>query len=740
MIVVIPFCHKDRLAAIRLLEWWSELDGVQVNHKLVLLASNPCTHAENLEVAASGRKAFADVSICHQTQPDESGWPKSCTTLFRLACDHMKVTGTHWLWCEPDCTPLVPGSLDALDTEYLSNARPFMGAWHNQPVPHLTGNAIYPANPILYNRLLFSRKDAPWDLVNPGATLAQAHLTKLIQHSWSPSGHDLKAPAWHFDSPYDLDRVITQDAVLFHRCKDGSLIDCLRQRHENKPGIIERIKTYFSNPEITVVITNFNRPDKVRHAFTSCIRAHVKNIVISASGCGSELQAMHDRFRKEKSDVVIDAIPNDRGCNEMWLRGVRLAKTKWVHLLHDDDMLLPEFETIGTHLNNGASFYHWNAAKHAWPQCLLDGCNLLQTWFAGLADGMHSTDILWPTLLADNAWSISPVGGLFTREHVLETLEEFDLHYRDCRFFFKAKMQAGNDLLIWLRAAEKYPSFDFISRPLISYGHWDGSASYLDHCEGIGLLSKIYNATREQFLTGPPFDMMHSPRLVHIQTDFVSPDERDRVKFALERWGYQYRHGNWARDVIHDAEMPRLFKDGNRKIPYLRDMIDLSVSRSSTEDPIFVLTNTDTIPVNSITRHLIHSFRTHNCAYSFRRDIKAPAIIDDKDIRMKAACFAGCDLFAFRGKWWHEHRKSFPDMLYATDTWDYCMRTLMDKTGGERFYYLIYHVNHTGDFDRNKNSLAHQHNHSLADPFLRKMGIEPYWISKAPVRLFPKEL
>lgn len=739
MIVVLPYCSKDLGLAIKLLDWIGTLDGGNKNPEVLLVSSQPVKPNEDEMVIASAKKGFNSVLMVKQPVADERGWPQSANALFRLAAEAMKQQRQPWLWLEPDATPTKAGWFRALDQEYARAKKPFMGAFHHRPIPHLNGVAVYPYDIWRVAPAMIRMNPQAFDCVSPHdcqAILKQSHVTPLIQHEWSPHGFELDSPARRFDKRLD---GLRPDALIYHRCKDGSLIDCLRQlmpvvseptpTPDKKPGIIERIKTYFSSPDITVVITNYSRPDKVRHAFTSCLEANVKNVVISASGCGDDLAAMHRQFRKEKPDVVIDAIPDDLGCNEMWLRGVQLAKTKWVHLLHDDDMLLPEFQALGNHLNNGSSFFHWNGWKHAWPKSILDNVNLLQSWFPSLSEGVHDSKKMWPVLLGENNWSISPVAGLFTREHLIETLEEFERDYRDDRFFYKSRMQAGNDLLIWLRAVEKFPTFTFLTSPMVSYGHWDGSASFNDYGNQLGLLSKNYNATREMFLTGPSFDMLGSRPLVHIQTAFIGAEERERVKVANIRWSYQYRLGQWSRDVVSDEQLPRLFEDGKRKLPYVRDMIDLVVSRSSAGDPIFVFTNTDTIPVNSLTRHLLHAFKDHECAYSFRRDIKDSQPRTETSIRLQTEEYPGCDLFAFTLRWWKDNRKQFPDMLYATDAWDYCMRKLMDKSGGKRFFYLIYHTLHQGEWDRNKESEAHKHNHAQAEPFLRKMGLEPYWVS-----------
>src|SRR5678816_3074646 len=344
------------------------------------------------------------------------------------------------------------------------------------------------------------------------------------------------------------------------------------------------------------------------------------------------LKTVHQQCQKQKPNLKVDAIPGDMGCNEMWLRGVRLAKTKWVHILHDDDKLLPEFSTLERYIGNGAPFYHWDGLKHAWPTSLLDQSKLSQRTFPGRSQDLYSTDLLWPILLQENSYSISPISALFPRQHILDTLEEVERDMKDCRFFYSHKMLVGNDLMLWLRAAEKFSRFFYIPRPLISYGHWDGSTTFWDYGCNLQLLSKCYDATRDFYLHGPGFNMSECPRLVHIQSEFKRADEGPRIENATKAWVDQYRRGNWVREGIDDNTLPRLFADGPRRIPYLLDMVDRAVGIHGKE-PIYVLTNTDTIPVRSLTRHLVHTFKTHQCCYSFRRDISQIEKRDEKTIR-----------------------------------------------------------------------------------------------------------
>ena len=97
---------------------------------------------------------------------------------------------------------------------------------------------------------------------------------------------------------------------------------------------------------VTVVITNYKRPDHLRACFKSCMDAKVANLVVSSSAVNDDVRAVHKEILESIRATIISGITNDLGCNETWIRGVRLAKTSKVTILHDDDWLLPEYEDV----------------------------------------------------------------------------------------------------------------------------------------------------------------------------------------------------------------------------------------------------------------------------------------------------------------------------------------------------------------------------------------------------------
>ena len=211
---------------MRFFEWCAELRGLDGHHCL-LVAAKATTAAERHEVLQSARKAFSEVQMITPPIVDESGWPGSCNTLFKAACAYVKSEIKQpWLWTEPDCVLLSEDGLEKIERAYMRFGKPYMGVIFDQPVRHMTGVGVYPPDVMRFNPGIQRPINQPWDCIAPEITLAHFVETDLIQHVWGDVATNT-APT--FPNAESLD-LLAPSAVLFHRCKDGSLIERLRER------------------------------------------------------------------------------------------------------------------------------------------------------------------------------------------------------------------------------------------------------------------------------------------------------------------------------------------------------------------------------------------------------------------------------------------------------------------------------------------------------------------------------
>jgi hypothetical protein len=230
---------KDVDRASDLISWIGEL-GSYPKHWMLLIGAFTLDESIIFQLAAQARTCgFKQVvSIRAKTEPDNP-WPQAANHMFHLAADyaanHARVP---FFWIEPDCAPMREGWLDAIEAEYQAMRKAFMGTVYDQPYRHMNGVGCYPDNIRRYNPLMFNAEFAglPFDTVRPDLVLntRNAHVTRLIHRSLEDPATNT---AHHFATMDDLS-IIPRECLLFHGCKDGSLIARLREQRNGLSTVI----------------------------------------------------------------------------------------------------------------------------------------------------------------------------------------------------------------------------------------------------------------------------------------------------------------------------------------------------------------------------------------------------------------------------------------------------------------------------------------------------------------------
>lgn len=245
MIVVLPVCHKDHKAALRNLAWIRSMESslphsCLVAHEVGFPVGTVLSAASDCFASVS---EFAYPALTKRSLP----WPAFQNWAWRKSAIHVRrLPSAHWLWWEQDAVPLRKGWLNALDEAYRSNGKPFMGAYGARPTEkhplHLNGVAIYPHDmtSIAPSSMFYGAE--PFDVAGGWRVLGQAAISPLFQHVWSWDGSGGSAPI--FMGEDDLDEI-SKEAVIFHRCKDASLISQLKERPmtakpKRKPWVLKR--------------------------------------------------------------------------------------------------------------------------------------------------------------------------------------------------------------------------------------------------------------------------------------------------------------------------------------------------------------------------------------------------------------------------------------------------------------------------------------------------------------------
>lgn len=241
ILVVLPFHSGDADLMVKLLDWILHLnpDGHKKTDAL-LVTDESVSSDQRATVVERTKQAFRNVMLTVATIPDtHKGWPKAPNVMFEHAARQVQLTcKVPWLWLEPDSVPLKKNWLEVLSEEAFFSSRLFVGAHvqgrtlKGQVLEHMSGVGIYPHNTMLHLGLDIANAEEAFDLAISEKVLRRMQKTHLIQHHWGPNQSEPPTfvPSVTSASPKNSVTLslIDSRAVLFHRCKDGSLIELLK--------------------------------------------------------------------------------------------------------------------------------------------------------------------------------------------------------------------------------------------------------------------------------------------------------------------------------------------------------------------------------------------------------------------------------------------------------------------------------------------------------------------------------
>lgn len=256
LIAVIAYCEKDRELTLDLLKWISELGGC-LGHSCLLVADSEISQEQRKEVSALAKKSFDWVGTVPVDVPIAGHAPNH---MFLAAAKYVYMNmKLPWLWLEPDCVPLKPDWLDSIAEEYARCPRMFMGALveaDQPPLPkvHLIGCSVYSQSAwLLYDSIKsLKTENVAFDMEGAAQSVPRSKHTNLIHQVWgtrelAPEFAEAKTT----ESPKNTMTLsdIPVSAVLFHRSKNGKLIEILRKKKSPPvaaPTLMQRLKSVAS--------------------------------------------------------------------------------------------------------------------------------------------------------------------------------------------------------------------------------------------------------------------------------------------------------------------------------------------------------------------------------------------------------------------------------------------------------------------------------------------------------------
>lgn len=233
MICTLAFFAGDKPNAANLAQWINQLGGVK-HHDCLLVVDAGTTPAGVVEHM---HQAFKSLTIIRSEPVDSKGtWGDGTTDasgpneMWLTAATYIQHRiRKRWFWLESDAIPTRSTWLDEIEAEDKRGAKAFTGAYVDIPPhePHMTGIAVYPPDVASHSLAMAIPGKIAWDYAGRKETVdkGKAHFTDLIQHEYRIHGESPTFPTQESLS------VIKARTAVFHRCKDSTLIDRLRERN-----------------------------------------------------------------------------------------------------------------------------------------------------------------------------------------------------------------------------------------------------------------------------------------------------------------------------------------------------------------------------------------------------------------------------------------------------------------------------------------------------------------------------
>jgi len=233
MTVVLAFSTGDANQALSLLEFIGQLGGCQ-EYNCLLVVDAAVDWAKAVDALTLAHRAFRDARFITTAAP-VTGWPAGANALWFAAAKHCKEKAVDWLWLEPDAIPIKRGWLVAID-KMRKGSRYFghLYTYPQQATKVMSGIAVYPHDAIdLIGPCIEEQPNKAWDVSSAEVVVPLATHTKLIHHFY---GEQDLAPTFVESrnsetrrNAFTLDQL-PQEAVIYHRNKDGTLMELLRTK------------------------------------------------------------------------------------------------------------------------------------------------------------------------------------------------------------------------------------------------------------------------------------------------------------------------------------------------------------------------------------------------------------------------------------------------------------------------------------------------------------------------------
>lgn len=437
---------------------------------------------------------------------------------------------------------------------------------------------------------------------------------------------------------------------------------------------------------LTVCVTNFRRPEFLRRCLESLRVAGCPRVVVASMEPDASTRKVIAEFQAlpwTSFDVAF--VEDDLGCNDTWMLAAYHSRTKRIIIMHDDDMLAPEF---GEHYNTmiGPTLDREPTAFATWRADLIfmDGRHEATDFWSGPTRMSPSRELL-KVVGARHRLSLSPIISVFDRETVIHACKEGLAALTTPECYHNQGMLLGTEIMVYMRHIQRFPKWLYVDKVLSHYGSHAGSGTV--EAQNNGDLKPLwvgYDRARAQAETTKP---ALTPRilLVYSSSTPTSGDEMTRNSVARMTWDFHFGQGTFIEMPVRMKDLTRssaMLQD-TRNVPFIRDLFDWGCAHAMPED-IVLYCNRDIGLVTDAARLIgegIVKGRGITCCPRRWMNPKPGRMYKNL---VGARPDGGFDAFAVTPNWWAQHRGNMPDMLIGREAWDTVLRTLAEEWADQR--------------------------------------------------------
>lgn len=477
---------------------------------------------------------------------------------------------------------------------------------------------------------------------------------------------------------------------------------------------------------LCVCITNFKRPAFLHRAIKSCVAAGIQRIaVFSMEPDKQVLEVIRKAKMMPSIRLTFDSLPVDLGCQETWIQAVYRASTKWVIVLHDDDMLAPEFGAAYREIIEPA-LDSMEAGFASWRGHVINERNDISPveYFSGPTRICSSSELA-SFVSTPGRLSLSPVVSVFNRAVLISALKECENALVGDESHLHPGMTLGTEIVAYLRHCSSCPQWLYVDKVLSFYGsHADSGTVKAQQSGSLTKLTVGYDFARAYCAKHPAGDS--GPKLLFVFNEYKKNgiDEQRRCDNANYTWQFHFNQGTLLPFPVWNTDLPRSSSElgDPRPVPYVKDLIDYGML-FATRDDIVVIANRDICLTTTAPGRISEGVEMGDgFTAAIRRNW--PQMPSHRLRRTVLNCKpdGGYDLFAMTRLWWMKHRGTMPDMLLGREAWDTVLRRIAEDAVGKDAYVddATYHEYHHSFWLKEKLTNPGQiHNRRLGTEFFK---------------------